>query len=149
MLPTGSPRTSVIAALAIALAATLLIVLAVVPTAFAAPRGPGRDVGVRRTSTRRLLLEGMVVVLAIVGAYVLRDRGIGSVASTGDAPASDPLIAAVPALAGLAAGLILVRLLPIPSGCWAGWPAGGGTSCPSSRCVAPPEAGAPGPCCSS
>ena len=131
VLPTGSPRTSVIAALAIALAATLLIVLAVVPTAIAAPRGPGRDVGVRRTSTRRLLLEGMIVVLAIVGAYVLRDRGIGSVASTGDAPASDPLIAAVPALAGLAAGLILVRLLPDPR------PAAG----PARRPAAGPRAG--------
>ena len=114
VLPTGSPRTSVIAGLAIALAATLLIVLAVLPTAMAAPRGPGRETGVRRVSTRRLVLEGAIVVLAIVGAYVLRDRGTSSVASVGTAPASDPLIAAVPALAGLAAGLILVRLLPIP-----------------------------------
>ena len=114
LLPTGSPRTSAIAALAIALAATLLIVLAVVPTAVAAPRGPGRETGPRRASPRRLILEGMVVVLAIAGAYILRDRGVASVASVGEAPASDPLIAAVPALAGLAAGLILVRLLPIP-----------------------------------
>ena len=115
LLPTGSPRTSIVAAFAIALAATVLLVLAVVPTAFAAPRGPGRGMdGVRRVSARRLLFEGTVVALAIAGAYVLRDRGVGSVGSGAAAPASDPLIAAVPALAGLAAGLILVRLLPLP-----------------------------------
>ena len=115
LLPTGQPRTSILAALAIALATTLLFVLAVVPTAVAAPRGPGRGSGgARRPSTRRLLLEGTVVVLAIAGAYLLRERGTSSVASVGTAPASDPLIAAVPALAGLAAGLILVRLLPLP-----------------------------------
>ncbi len=103
------------AAFAVALAATLLIVLAIVPTAVASPRGPGRGpTGAPRTSTRRLLLEGLVVVLAIGGAYLLRERGVGSVSSVADTPAADPLIAAVPALAGVAAGLILVRLLPLP-----------------------------------
>lgn len=115
VVPTGSPRTSALAALGVAFAATILIVLAIVPTAMASPRGPGRGpTGTPRTSTRRLLLEGLVVVLAIGGAYLLRERGIGSVSSVADAPAADPLIAAVPALAGLAAGLILVRLLPVP-----------------------------------
>jgi putative ABC transport system permease protein len=115
IIPAGSPGTSILAAFAIALAATVLMVLAMLPTAVAAPRGPGRgSAGGRRTSTRRVLLEGFVVLLAIAGAYVLRERGVHSVASVGSTPASDPLIAAVPALAGVAAGLILVRLLPLP-----------------------------------
>lgn len=115
VVPTGSPRTSAAAAFAVAFAATLLIVLAIVPTAVASPRGPGRGpTGAPRTSTRRLLLEGLVVVLAIGGAYLLRERGVGSISSVADTPAADPLIAAVPALAGVAAGLILVRLLPLP-----------------------------------
>ena len=77
--------------------ATLLIVLAIVPTAVASPRGPGRGpTGAPRTSTRRLLLEGLVVVLAIGGAYLLRERGVGSVSSVAGTPAADPLIAAVP-----------------------------------------------------
>ena len=115
LVPAGSPGTSIVAAFAIAFATTLLMVLAMLPTAVAAPRGPGREsVGGRRTSTRRLILEGFVVLLAIAGAYLLRERGVHSVASVGSTPASDPLIAAVPALAGVAAGLILVRLLPLP-----------------------------------
>ncbi len=114
-VPAGSPRASAVAAFAVALSATLLIVLAIVPTAVASPRGPGRGPTVApRTSTRRLLLEGLVIVLAIGGAYLLRERGIGSASSVAETPASDPLIAAVPALAGVAAGLILVRLLPLP-----------------------------------
>lgn len=115
VLPSGSPRSTAVAAFAVAIVATLLIVLAIVPTAIAAPRGPGRSsIGGRRTSARRLMLEGLVIVLACVGAYLLRERGMSSVASVGDTPAADPLIAAVPALAGVAAGLIVVRLLPIP-----------------------------------
>ena len=118
ILPAGSVRTSAAMASAVAIATMLLIVLAIVPTAVATPRGPGHDsTGLPRTSARRLILEGLVVVLACAGAWLLRERGVGSVGSTaipGDAPAADPLIAAVPALAGVAAGLILVRLLPIP-----------------------------------
>ena len=113
--PGGPVRSSVVAAFAIALGTTLLIVIALLPTATNDPRGPGRErVGGPRRSTRRLVLEAFVVVLAVAGAYLLRERGIASASSVGDAPTADPLIAAVPALAGLAAGLVLVRLLPLP-----------------------------------
>ena len=69
------------------------------------PRGP---------SIRRLVLDGVVIVLAIVAAWLLRERGIRGASSTGTLAAADPLVAAVPVLVGVAVGLILVRLAPIP-----------------------------------
>jgi putative ABC transport system permease protein len=69
------------------------------------PRGP---------SIRRLVLDGFVVVLAVGAAWLLRERGIRGSSSATALAAADPLIAAVPVLIGVAAGLILVRLAPIP-----------------------------------
>jgi putative ABC transport system permease protein len=115
LLPTGPWRLTIAAAVAVALLTTLLLVAAGAPTAFSSPRGPGRDAPVvRRPSPRRLLLEALVVILAILGAYLLRERGVTGASSASELTGVDPLIALVPALVGLAAGIVAVRILPIP-----------------------------------
>ena len=115
LIPTGPRLQTVAAAAAVAAVTTLLLVGAGAPTALSAPRGPGRDLPiVRRPSPRRLALEGLVVGLAVAGAYLLRQRGLQGASSTADLGGADPLIAVVPALAGIAAGIVAVRLLPVP-----------------------------------
>lgn len=115
LVPTGPRQLTILAAAGVAVATTLLLVAAGAPTAFATPRGPGRDLPVvRRPGPRRLALEGLVVVLALAGAYLLRERGIRGASSTGELAGADPFIALVPALAGIAAGIVAVRVLPIP-----------------------------------
>ncbi|HET9344267.1 MAG TPA: ABC transporter permease [Candidatus Limnocylindrales bacterium] len=115
IVPSGPMRLTLGAAVAVAAVTTLVLVAAGAPTALAAPRGPGRDTAVvQRPSPRRLLMEGLVVVLAILGAYLLRERGVAGASSTAALTGVDPFIALVPALAGIAAGIIAVRLLPIP-----------------------------------
>jgi putative ABC transport system permease protein len=115
LVPSGPSRLTLIAAMAVAIVTTLVLVAAGAPTALAAPRGPGRDAAfVRPPSPRRLLLEALVVVLAILGAYLLRERGVAGSSSTTELTGVDPFIALVPALAGLAAGIVAVRLLPVP-----------------------------------
>ena len=65
-------------------------------------------------SARRLMFEALVVAAAIGGALLLRDRGVAAVSEATDGSGVDPLIAAVPALVGIAAGILVVRLYPIP-----------------------------------
>ncbi|HEX5395744.1 MAG TPA: FtsX-like permease family protein, partial [Candidatus Limnocylindria bacterium] len=69
------------------------------------------DAPLRRVSVRRLVFEALVVVLALGGVYLLRRRGLGGEAATSG---FDPFLAAVPVLAGLAAGLVVLRLYPFP-----------------------------------
>ncbi len=79
--------------------------------------GPERRPGARavgRVGGRRLVLEGLIVALAIAAALLLRQRGIGGTGASGDIEGFDPLIAAVPALVGVAAGIVAVRLYPLP-----------------------------------
>ena len=60
---------------------------------------------------RRLVLDGTVIALAAIALVTLRSRGLGD----GSGPvAIDPLLAAVPVLVALAAGLILLRVYPLP-----------------------------------
>ncbi|WP_433328305.1 hypothetical protein [Spirillospora sp. CA-294931] len=93
----GGPPGAVPALLA---AATALLTCAA-PAALLAGRaeaGPTR---------RRLALEGLVVALAIAGVAMLRLRGPSA--------GSDPMVAAVPALLGVAAGLLVLRGYPLVS----------------------------------
>jgi putative ABC transport system permease protein len=114
-LPGGPRAPTIIGAAVVAVTTTLLLVAAGAPTAFSAPRGPAREAPlVRRPSPRRLALEGLVVVLAVIGAYLLRQRGVSAASSTATLGGVDPFIAAVPALVGVAAGIVAVRLLPLP-----------------------------------
>ena len=94
--------------------AIVLFLFATLPAFRIAGLGGGREAArVGRPSPQRLVFEGLVVVLAVVGAFLLRQRGIASASVSGALPTADPLATAVPALAGLAAGLIAVRLLPL------------------------------------
>ena len=115
ILPAGPTGLTIAGAAAVAILTTLLLVAAGAPVAVAAPRGPGRDATiVRRPSPRRIAMEGFIVILAIAGAALLRERGVAGASSAGALAGADPFIAAVPALAGIAAGIVAVRLLPLP-----------------------------------
>ena len=80
----------------------------------------------RRLGSGRLVGEALIVGLAVVGAILLRGRSSG-VPAAGSTPTSsvvgspatggpDPFLALAPALIGLAAGIIAVRLLPVVLG---------------------------------
>jgi putative ABC transport system permease protein len=115
ILPTGPTGLTIAGAAAVAILTTLLLVAAGAPVAVSTPRGPGRDATiVRRPSPRRIAMEGFIVILAIAGAALLRERGVAGAISAGALAGADPFIAAVPALAGIAAGIVAVRLLPLP-----------------------------------
>lgn len=91
--------------------------------------GPGGDStparGSRRAGSGRLVVEALIVGLAVVGAALLRGRAPAAAATAsspggGSAVAgADPFLAAAPALVGLAAGIIAVRLLPLALGLFA------------------------------
>jgi putative ABC transport system permease protein len=68
----------------------------------------------RGAGARRIALEAVVVVVALVGAFVLRQRGVASAGSGTELASPDPFVAAVPVLIGVAAALVVARLLPLP-----------------------------------
>ena len=112
-------RTSVwpaAAAAGVAVAMVLALVLAQAPLA----RRPLGELEqdepvVERIAPRRVVLEALVVALALAGVYLLRRRGITGGSATNDIATMDPWLAAVPVLLGLAVGLLVVRLYPIPA----------------------------------
>lgn len=106
-------RSGILLAGTVGLVAIGVVVSAVVRMARPGAGEPGVRV-VRGPGARRLVVEAVVVVIAVGGAILLRQRGVSAASSTGAVQIADPVIAAVPALAGLAAGLIAVRLVPIP-----------------------------------
>ncbi|HEY7969545.1 MAG TPA: FtsX-like permease family protein [Candidatus Limnocylindrales bacterium] len=115
LLPGADALPTVLAAVAVGVVAIGLLVLTAL-TGGAATVTPARDADdvPRGPSIRRLVFDGVVIVLAIVAAWLLRERGIRGTSSAGTLAAADPLVAAVPVLVGVAVGLILVRLTPIP-----------------------------------
>ncbi|HEX2626686.1 MAG TPA: FtsX-like permease family protein [Candidatus Limnocylindrales bacterium] len=106
--------------LALAGAVGLGAILVLVGAAWPAARKPlGQlerdDAPVLKVPARRLVLEMTVVGIAIGAALLLRQRGLSS--GSGDAASAvhgDPLLASVPALSGLAAGIVALRLYPVP-----------------------------------
>ena len=115
LLPVGSIRATILAAGLVAGLAILLLILTALPgTAAAARAARDDDATPRGVSARRLVLDGVLIIGAAVGAYLLRERGVRGTSSAGTLAGADPLIAAVPALAGIAAGLTAIRLVPVP-----------------------------------
>ncbi len=125
LIPVDDQGPTVIVALAGAAGAVALI-------AMASRRNRGAD-GVERArrlggrGSGRLVAEALVVGLAVVGAVLLRGRsgapvpaasapGAGGPASGSSGSGPDPFLALAPALVGLAAGIIAVRLLPVVLG---------------------------------
>lgn len=117
-VPAGRLGPTLAATAAVVGTAVGVLVASVVPIARGlgpGALGEGRDriVGLR-VAGRRLVFEGLVVALAIGAAYLLGSRGVRGASSAGEVAGFDPLIAAVPVLAGVAAGLIAVRVYPLP-----------------------------------
>ncbi len=109
----ASPLSSALAT-AVTAAATLLIVGASYPIA-RRPLGQleRNDQQGGRVTPRRLVIESTIVGSAIAGALLLRQRGL-AIDAPGEVVRFDPLLAAVPVLLGLAAGIIALRLYPLP-----------------------------------
>ncbi len=115
LIPVGSNQATIVAATVVAaMAIGLLIATALPGTTAAARAARDDDASPRGVSARRLVLDLVVIVIAAGGAYLLRERGVRGTSSTGTLAGADPLIAAVPALAGIAAGLTAIRLVPLP-----------------------------------
>ncbi|HEX7223955.1 MAG TPA: FtsX-like permease family protein [Candidatus Limnocylindria bacterium] len=99
----------------VALAATVVIAGMTLPAALASLHALDRDdpspIG---ASPRRLAFEGLAVVLAIGGVVLLRQRGLAGGSAAGALGGVDPFLAAVPALVGIAVGIVTVRLYPYP-----------------------------------
>jgi putative ABC transport system permease protein len=71
------------------------------------------DTPVLRVPPRRLVIEATIVAVAVGATLLLRERGLTVDAPDGLARA-DPLLASVPMLGGLAAGIVALRLYPLP-----------------------------------
>jgi putative ABC transport system permease protein len=71
------------------------------------------DAPVLRVPARRLVIEMTIVGIAVAATLLLRQRGL-TIGSSAGVALVDPLLASVPVLAGLAAGILAVRLYPLP-----------------------------------
>ncbi|MER7543157.1 FtsX-like permease family protein [Spirillospora sp. NPDC127506] len=108
LLDLGPPQPAFAYAIAALVAAALLISAAMVWR----ERGGGLgsvadrrdDLVTVRPSPRRLVLDGLLVALAVIGVVLLRRRGA--------AAGTDPLVAAVPVLLGAALGVVVLRGYP-------------------------------------
>ncbi|MEV4006136.1 FtsX-like permease family protein, partial [Actinomadura sp. NPDC049753] len=108
LLDAGPPQTASLYAIGL----LVLAVLGVSAAMVLRERGGGLgsvterrdDLVAARPSRRRLVMDGLLVVLAVIGVVLLRERG----ASAG----TDPLVAAVPALLGAALGVLVLRAYP-------------------------------------
>jgi putative ABC transport system permease protein len=114
VVPARAAPLSPILALVVAVTAVAVLVAATWPAA----RRPlvqfeRDDPPVLRVPPRRLVIEATIVIVAVVAVVLLRQRGL-TVTADGDTARADPLLAAVPLLSGLAAGVIAMRLYPLP-----------------------------------
>ncbi|MFA1548663.1 FtsX-like permease family protein [Actinomadura chokoriensis] len=108
LLDAGPPQPVSLYAIAALAVAALLVPAAMVWRERGGGLGPVADrrddLVAGRPSTRRLVLDVLLVALALIGVVLLRERG----ASAG----TDPLVAAVPVLLGAALGVIVLRAYP-------------------------------------
>jgi putative ABC transport system permease protein len=112
-VPGRGSSTSALLAVVI-LAGTIGLMIAAVVGVVRRPPGPlvREDLALARPSPRRLALEGLVAVAAILAAYLLRRRGLEGTGT--QSHGFDPYLAAVPVLLGLACGILAVRVYPLP-----------------------------------
>lgn len=112
VLTNGSPLAdSIVAALAVSLVGVLalwLLTRRIWTVDLGSLLGRRADVP-KGSGQRRIVVELVVVALAIVGIVLLRQRGVTT--STTE-EGIDPYVAAVPVLAGLATGIVAVRIFP-------------------------------------
>jgi putative ABC transport system permease protein len=95
-------------------AAIVMLVGAAWPRAVDVTR-PARPIRPSRgRAIRRLVVEGVVIGLAVLGVVLLRQRGVEAASAAGDLAGPDPLLAAVPILVAAAVGVLAVRIFPIP-----------------------------------
>ena len=115
-VPARDAPLSPILALVVAGTAAVVLVAATWPTARRPLMPLGRDdPPVLGVPARRLVIEGTVVVIAVLAVVLLQQRGL-TVGPATDSATFDPLLAAVPLLSGLAAGIVAMRLYPLPVG---------------------------------
>jgi len=105
-------------------------VLVIAASTFSVALRPLRQLGREQpapigSSPRRLALEALAIGLAIGGVVLLRQRGLAGGSAAGELEGVDPFLAAVPALIGVAVGLVTVRVYPYPVRL-AGWLAASG-----------------------
>jgi putative ABC transport system permease protein len=122
-VPEGEFVLTVIAGVLVAGAAIVLLTSIGAPGLGALIARPGgrdvRSLAGTRSSARRVVAESALVIGALAGAVALRDRGLamanvaGSARSDTSVGGADPLMVAVPALLGLAAGVIALRAYPL------------------------------------
>jgi putative ABC transport system permease protein len=113
-IPARTSELSSLGAAAVAVGASALVVAATWPVARRARRELEReDPPTFRLSPRRLVFETLIIGLSLVVAWLLRQRGLAATGVSG-ATAFDPLLAATPVLIGVAAGLLTIRLYPLP-----------------------------------
>ncbi len=114
-VPTRPSVLGWIAPAAVAIGATVILVGIAARHVRGRPDVDARDVPTSaRAQPRRLVAELFIVILAAGGAYLLRQRGIAGSSTVAELESGDLLLAAAPALIGLAVGLLAVRLYPLP-----------------------------------
>jgi putative ABC transport system permease protein len=115
LIPSRETSAAPVAAALVALAGAVLMAAAALPFA---RRTLGQlerhETSLARVSPRRLIFEGLVVVLAVIGIVLLRRRGLTAAGAGSEASGFDPFLAAVPVLLGVAVGLVVLRLYPLP-----------------------------------
>lgn len=109
-----SPFSAILSA-AIALGGIAIFVASVLPGLRRPIELGARDVVPPvRLAPRRFVIEATAVGLAVGGIVLLQQRGLAIAPDGGSAVRVDPFLAAVPVLAGAAAGIVTTRLYPIP-----------------------------------
>jgi putative ABC transport system permease protein len=115
LIPSRDTSAAPVAAALVALAVAVLMTAAALPYA---RRTLGQlernEVSLARVNPRRRIFEGLVVVLAVIGIVLLRRRGLTAAGAGSEASGFDPFLAAVPVLLGVAVGLVVLRLYPLP-----------------------------------
>jgi putative ABC transport system permease protein len=115
VVPARASPLSAFLAIAVGATTTLLLVGASWRTARRALGQTEReDAPAIRVAPRRLVIEGTIVAVAVAATLLLRQRGLVIAADGAGAAGADPFLASVPVLAGLAAGIVALRLYPLP-----------------------------------